>query len=150
MESMAPLVRFHGHLGQPELAGLMRRCAVCVLPSFYEGLPLVLVEALACGCRLVSTALPGITEQLAPRLGPAFELVPLPRIEGVDRPAADDLPAFVDYLEAALEAALEKPPLGDPATAMPGALEAFTWKAVFERVESLWRELIEAGGRKDG
>jgi glycosyltransferase involved in cell wall biosynthesis len=126
----------------------MRQSAVCVLPSFFEGLPLVLVEALACGCRLVSTALPGVVEQLAPRLGEALDLVPLPRLETVDRPAAADLPAFVDRLEAALDAALQKPPLGDPAVAMPGALETFTWKAVFERVEAIWRELIKAGGRK--
>jgi len=148
MESMAPLVRLHGQVGQPELAGLMRQSAVCVLPSFFEGLPLVLVEALACGCRLVSTALPGVVEQLALRLGPALDLVPLPRLEGVDRPAAADLPAFVDALAAALESALEKPPLDDPAVAMPGALQAFTWKAVFERVEALWRELIEASGQE--
>jgi len=150
MESMAPLVRLHGQLGQPELASLMRQCAACVLPSFYEGLPLVLVEALACGCRLVSTALPGVVEQLAPRFGQALDLVPLPRLEEVDQPAAGDLPAFVDHLEAALEAALQKPPLGDPAVAMPGALEKFTWKAVFERVEALWRELIEEAGREAG
>ena len=38
-----------------------------VLPSFYEGVPLVLAEAAACGCRLVATALPGVREALAPR-----------------------------------------------------------------------------------
>ena len=56
----------------------MRRSTVCVLPSFYEGLPLVLVEALACGCRLVATDLPGVVDELAPRIGAALELVELP------------------------------------------------------------------------
>ena len=50
----------------------MRRCAVCVLPSFYEGVPLVLVEAAACGCRIVATALPGVIEQIAPYLNDAI------------------------------------------------------------------------------
>lgn len=37
----------------------------------------MLVEALACGCRLVSPELPGVLEQLAPRLGPSLELIEL-------------------------------------------------------------------------
>ena len=61
MEDLVPLVTMHGQLDQPALADLMRRCAVCVLPSFYEGVPLVLVEAAACGCRLVSTDLDAFT-----------------------------------------------------------------------------------------
>ena len=78
---MAPSVVQHGQLSQPELAEVARRSTVCVLPSFYEGLPLVLVEALACGCRLVATELPGIVEELAPRLGDALTMVELPSLE---------------------------------------------------------------------
>ncbi len=59
LEAAGTRVRQHGRLDQAELADLMRRCAALALPSFYEGLPLVLAEARACGCRLVSTALPG-------------------------------------------------------------------------------------------
>ena len=81
----------------------MRRSSICVLPSFYEGLPLVLVEAMACGCRLVATDLPGIVEELAPRLGDALELVTLPTMAGVDTPVEAELPAFVDRLETGME-----------------------------------------------
>ncbi len=142
LRALAPNVIFHGQLAQPELADLMRRAAVCVLPSFYEGLPLVLVEALACGCRLVATELPGITEQLAPHLGAALEPVPLPRLIGIDTPLPADLPAFVDQLVDAMARALASPPLGDPEQSLPGTLEPFTWRAVFGRVEAVWRMLI--------
>jgi glycosyltransferase involved in cell wall biosynthesis len=132
----------HGQLSQPQLAEVARRTSICVLPSFYEGLPLVLVEALACGNRLVATALPGINSELAPRLGEALTLVDPPRLHSVDRPEPADLPAFVDALEHAIERALGQPPLGDPEQVMPGALRHFTWRAVFERVEALWRGLL--------
>ena len=103
----------------PELAKLMRRCSVCVLPSFYEGLPLVLIEALACGCRLIATSLPGIKEQLAPRLGSALELVPLPKLKGIDTPSPEGLAAFVDDLTTAIETAIGKPPLDFSRQAAP-------------------------------
>ncbi len=141
MRAMVPAVVLHGQLAQPDLAELMRRCAVCVLPSFYEGVPLVLVEALACGCRLVTTRLPGIEEQLAPTLGPFLELIPLPRLQNIDSPLAEDLPAFVHDLETAMEVALAKPSLLHHTGRLQKALSPFTWSAVFHRVETVWREL---------
>ena len=120
MKRMAPFVTIHGQLSQPKLADLMRRSTICVLPSFYEGLPLVLAEAFACGCRVVATDLPGIVKQLAPSLGDALELVSLPRLIGVDAPHPDDVPGFVERLDEAIERSLGRPPLGDPHVSMPG------------------------------
>jgi glycosyltransferase involved in cell wall biosynthesis len=144
---MAPRVVLHGQLSQTELAELMRRSTVCVLPSFYEGLPLVLVEALACGCRLVATDLPGVVDELAPRIGNALKLVELPAMAAVDTPVEAALPAFVDRLTQGLQRALGAPPLGDPTETIPEALTAFTWGAVFERIERVWRQVIDEAGK---
>lgn len=141
MDAMGAAVRRHGALDQPRLAELMRRCAACVLPSFYEGVPLVLVEAAACGCRLVATALPGVVEQLAPALGSSLSLVEPPRLRDIDRPAAEDLPEFTARLAAALAAALA----GGDGAAVDEPLDlagTFGWEAVFDRVEQTWLELI--------
>jgi len=142
MDRMAPAVVQYGQLTQPELADVARRATVCVLPSFFEGLPLVLVEALACGCRLVATRLPGIVEELAPHLGDALEMVEPPRLESVDRPRPEDLPTFVDCLEAAIERAVDAPPMLDPSRTMADALSHFSWRAVYGRVENIWRSLV--------
>jgi glycosyltransferase involved in cell wall biosynthesis len=138
MRALGPLVVLHGQLPQPALAALMRRCAVCVLPSLYEGVPLVLVEALACGCRLVATALPGVREEIVPHLGDDLELVPLPRLTGVDTPLDEDQPRFVDDLACSLTTALARTPLAAPPVV---ALRHFTWSAVFRRVAAQWRAL---------
>jgi alpha-maltose-1-phosphate synthase len=138
MRSLAPLVEMRGELTQAELGELLRKSAVFVLPSFSEGLPLVLVEAAACGCRLVATRLAGIESGLAGPLGGALELVDPPRFVRADEPDASDLPGFANALTAALERALRRGPL----LAEPVAeLEPFTWASVFRRVESLWLEL---------
>jgi glycosyltransferase involved in cell wall biosynthesis len=142
MDSMAPLVVRHGQLSQAALAKLMRRSAVCVLPSFYEGLPLVIVEAFACGCRVVSTALPGVVEQLAAPLGDALDVVELPAMLGIDAPVESEVPAFSARLATAIERALGAPPLGDPAITRPDSLAALTWGAVFRRVEAIWKTLL--------
>ena len=135
--ALAPRVVLHGRAPTSDLARLMGQSDVFVLPSLYEGLPLVVIEALASGCRAVCTALPGVTSELVPRTGDAIDLVPLPRLEHSDQPMAADEPAFVDALESSLEAALAK---GRRTT--PLALEAFTWRAVFERVEAVWHSVL--------
>jgi glycosyltransferase involved in cell wall biosynthesis len=141
MRSLAPTVVLHGALGQAALAELLRTCAVCVLPSLWEGLPLVLVEALACGCRLVATDLPGVRNELAPSCGEAIVRVPRPPVLGVDRLADDAAPRFVDSLVAALDQSIERfraAPLPPEAA----GLERFTWSATFRRVETIWSKLL--------
>lgn len=139
MAMLAPQVVSHGHVDQETLAGLMRRSQVFVLPSFFEGLPLVLVEALACGCRPICTLLPGVVDELQPILGDVLIGVPLPRLQDVDQPRPEDLPAFVDNLVGSIRRALDLYAEHGPARV---DLSAFTWPAVFARVERVWETLL--------
>ena len=140
MQEMSCVV-YEGQLDQADLSDLLRQAAVFVLPSFYEGLPLVLVEAAACGCRLVSTALPGVIEQLAPKLEQTLSCIALPDLTGPDEPVAASLPAFVDRLESAIEHALAQPPLAD----VERLVAELSWDGVFRRIEPIWNGLLNAG-----
>lgn len=141
MDGMGERVVRHGQVDQARLAELMRRAAVFVLPSFYEGLPLVVVEAVASGCRAVVTDLPVVRRTLTPSLGDAIVPVGLPRLRGRDEPVTEDLPAFVRDLGDGIQAALAAKA---PSTAGID-LRAFTWDAVYERVEAVWRSLETVG-----
>jgi len=137
MRAMDQVV-LHGRLGQTDLGRLMRQVAALVLPSLYEGLPLVLAEARACGCRLLSTALTGVVSQLAPVLGEDLVLVEPPRLVGPDTPVSEDLPAFTARLAAALREVLA----AGPAEPLSDQLAPLTWQAVYQRVEAAWREAL--------
>ena len=96
-------VVFGGRVSQDDLVLSYNRSHVFVLPSFFEGLPLVTVEALASGCRAVVTSLPGVRLWLDASLPEApVSFVEPPRIEGVDVPVPEDLPAFEQRLSDAL------------------------------------------------
>jgi glycosyltransferase involved in cell wall biosynthesis len=127
-----------GQLSASALADYMRRAAVFVLPSLFEGLPLVLVEAAACGCRVVATDLPGVVHGLAGALGERLELVELPELEGPDRIAAGAETGFIERLCEGLSAALRAGEVdADPSS----DLAPFTWDAVGGRVIDVWDAL---------
>jgi glycosyltransferase involved in cell wall biosynthesis len=48
-------VRQTGYVSAPDLAALLRNAHAFVMPSLYEGFGLPLVEAMACGCAVVSS-----------------------------------------------------------------------------------------------
>ena len=88
-------VTFLGKLPQKELAKVYNSCDIFALLSFSEGLPLTVIEALACGDRVVMTDLPGVKEWIdtyAP--GADIRYVTLPLMRNVDEAVPATLPDF--------------------------------------------------------
>jgi glycosyltransferase involved in cell wall biosynthesis len=135
-----PNVKDMGRLDQPALADVFRSADVVILPSLYEGVPLVLAEALACGARIVSTALPGVIEAVAPVAGEGLELVTMPRLIGPDVLDPRDRPSMIEDLGAAIDRAVAKGPID------PIELGDLTWSGVFRRVERVWIDLLRRRG----
>lgn len=122
-------VRFLGKLTQEELALEMNRNDVFVLPSFYEGLPLVIVEALACGMRAVCTELPGIRPWLEKNIpGNGVVFVKPPRMRHEDEPMEEDLPLFEERLARAVMKARQTPPSDE------AALQKISWSGLCQRM----------------
>ena len=96
-------VKILGRLDQPRLAERMNQADVFVLPSFYEGLPLVVIEALACGLQVVCTDLPGVRPWLEENIGTCpVKFVSLPAIVNADEPVEQELPEFERRLAEAI------------------------------------------------
>jgi glycosyltransferase involved in cell wall biosynthesis len=138
-------VVMHGSLTQVALADLLRRSHIFVLPSFFEGLPLVLLEALASGCSLVATGLPGVDE-LFGNLNPGIVgRVPLPRMCSVDIPHPDDEDDYARSLAGALREQMDRIRSGFDVRSEPVVKELlarFTWSGVYERIDAVYQRLV--------
>lgn len=129
-------VELAGRLSDEDLVAAYRSSDVFVLPSFFEGLPLVTVEALACGCSVVMTDLPGVRPWLAEHVPDApIAYVEPPRMTGVDEPDPAELPAFERRLARALEEALARPPRFCDT-------EAVSWERVAGRIAALMEHAL--------
>jgi glycosyltransferase involved in cell wall biosynthesis len=138
-------VTLHGQVSHGRLSELMKQAHVQILPSFFEGLPLVLFEGLASGCRLITTELSGFREIFGRAGQDTVRLIPLPPLETIDRPYRKDEALLVerlaDTLTDMIAAAKRAPDFDDPAAEKIAA--DYTWPQVFARTVTLYRELVQ-------
>ena len=122
-------VQFLGMLSQAELAEQFRQSDVFILPSFFEGLALVNIEAMACGCKVVCSDIPGMKDWFEENVpGEQITFVKLPRMENTDEAVAEELPAFEQRLAEALRQKLEQTEEETP------QLSQISWRKISECV----------------
>jgi glycosyltransferase involved in cell wall biosynthesis len=144
-------VTLHGHVSHRRLADLMKQAHIQVLPSFFEGLPLVLFEGLASGCRIIATELPGFRDIFGQTRSDTVRLIPLPPLETIDRPYRKDetrlTGMLADSLVEMIAAVQRSPDMHDPHAERIAA--DYTWTRVFERTLSVYEEIAEKPVRKN-
>ena len=122
----------------------MKMAHVQVLPSFFEGLPLVLFEGLASGCRIITTNLSGFKEIFGKASSDTINLIQLPPLETIDRPYQKDEPQLENVLCKSILnmiAAVKKSPDFDDPQAEKMASD-YTWSRVFERTLSVYNDAL--------
>lgn len=137
-------------LPQHELAEKMRNSDLFILPSYYEGLGLVNIEALACGCRVVSTAIEGLIWLLSGEINASglIEYVELPRLMEVDKPYEEDKPAFVEALKEKILLQIGRIRAGEePSRELRRKIDEHSWKGIVEKTEACLKRLLREGRR---
>lgn len=138
-------ITLHGRLNQQELGELMGRCHFFILPSFYEGLPLVLLEALSTGCRVLTTDLSGCKELLEKADDDLFEFVRLPTMTQIDRPDETDRRTLEQSLKKAIikmKAKVVSSPSPDTHV-LEAVTHQYDWESVFKRIECCYLRSFE-------
>ncbi len=98
-------IKFVGNLSQKDLAELFRNSNLFILPSFFEGLPLVVLEALACGCGVIVTELENIKNWFDEdflKLN-AVKFIPLPNLKNVDKIDKNETEKFIENIKNQME-----------------------------------------------
>lgn len=132
-------INYLGRVGQDELEKFLRTCDIFILPSFFEGLPLVVIEALASGAKVICTDLPGLDDFLGEKFKKlkAIRYIKMPRLKNVDTPYEEDIKAFEQDLsfridEVSQEILSNEEYKIDEVMAL---LEDKTWNGLFNRLE---------------
>lgn len=114
-----PRVRFTGALPRSTLGVLYRHCALFVLPSFHEGLPIAALEAMANGTPMLLSDIPANLD-----LGlPEKHYFPVGKVEALAERLSDDLSAL---------------------TVDPAHGADFDWDRIADQTLSVYREVATA------
>jgi glycosyltransferase involved in cell wall biosynthesis len=124
---IAAKVHFRGRQSRREVADAMRRMTVFVLPSRYEGLGCVYLEAMSAGKPVIACQGQGIEEVIRPAVNGCLI-------------APDDLQGLTDTLTTLLQRAELRRKIGDAARRT--ILQGFTLEQQAERLVGLYRECL--------
>ena len=123
-------VEFTGRLTPLQVADRYRSSDIFVLPSFFDAIPLVVIEALACGMKVVLTTLPGVPEFFRNNAPEAnIRYVKLPTLVNMDEPVKEELPEFEDRLANAIAESVN-----DESKANADCVAKLSWENILKKV----------------
>ena len=98
-------IKIYNAVDQAHLGEIMRHKDIFILPSYFEGLGLIAVEALGSGLRVVATEIEGLIEFLGDKINNSeiIEYIAMPTIYDTDKAVEEEKPAFVNRIVGALE-----------------------------------------------
>jgi len=142
-EKIKDRVTLCGVVKQDQLAKLMGQSHIFILPSFFEGLPLVLFEALASGCKIITTSLPGSKEIAGSAGSDLIRFIDLPKLETVDSPFESDMPVLIEKLAGILKEEIEKAVVKPnfEMAEVEKIIGKYTWKEVFKRIDAAYKSI---------
>ena len=122
-------INFLPPMTQDKLAIEYNNHDIFILPSFFEGMPLVPLEAMACGCKVVISDLPGVKKFYDANVKNAsIKYVELPKLTNVDEASDEDLDAFEKRLASAIRESVD-----DKKTYKPD-LSSISWESIARKI----------------
>ncbi|WP_150263023.1 glycosyltransferase family 4 protein [Parvimonas micra] len=104
-QKMSDKVKLYGYMDMQEIADLFRSCDIFVMPSFYEGLSLVTIEAMACDLKVVMNELENFMDFVGDDIinSKNIEFVKMPKLFDADKVVKEEVNDYIQRLSLALE-----------------------------------------------
>ena len=133
-------IKIYNAVDQVHLGEIMRHKDIFILPSYFEGLGLIAVEALGSGLRVVATEIEGLIEFLGDKINNSeiIEYIAMPTIYDTDKAVEEEKPAFVNRIVGALELMIERTRENrEIPTELLEEIEHHSWKRKIEIIYNL-------------
>ena len=104
-QKMSDKIKLYGYMDTQEIADLFRSCDIFVMPSFYEGLSLVTIEAMACDLKVVMNELENFMDFVGDDIinSKNIEFVKMPKLFDTDKVVKEEVNDYIQRLSLALE-----------------------------------------------
>lgn len=131
-------IKLLGELTQKELAEVFRDSDIFLMPSYYEGLSLVTIEALACGLYVISNEIIGLKNFLGEEINKSgiIEYIDSPKLNDIYVPEEKSLKKYEEDFKNTIENKIEK--LYNRKSTFNIVKKLITnlsWKNIFNKIE---------------
>lgn len=133
-------INIYNAMDQVHLGEIMREKDIFILPSYFEGLGLIAVEALGSGLRVVATEIEGLIEFLDDKINNSdiIEYIAMPTIYDTDKAVEEEKPAFIERIVEALELMIERTrKQREIPKELMEEIERHSWKKKIETIHNL-------------
>ncbi|WP_455537923.1 glycosyltransferase family 4 protein [Terrisporobacter sp.] len=133
-------VIFHGKLNHSQLSELFNKSDIFILPSFYEGLPVVVLEAMACGCDVIVSEVNGLGDFMGDEVNQSGNIsyVKLSKMKSVGKPFKNELPLFEENISKSIGNFIEKTPKHYSSINIRNK----TWNGLALKVDKIMKDLM--------
>lgn len=128
---------------QVTMAKHLKKCDVFVLPSYYEALGLIAIEAMATGLYAVTSEIEGLIAELGDKVNDSGLILytKLPKIYDLDNPCEEEVPEYVERLAENIKTQLLKVERGEEVQKeIMDIIDGKSWRNLAKRIE---KKLIE-------
>ena len=138
-KKLADKVKLYGYMNMNEIGDLFRSCDIFVMPSLYEGLSLVTIEAMACGLKVVMNELENFINFVGEDITKSknIEFVKMPTLYDTDKVIESEVDNYILRLSIALENQMKNLYNNDYEKDFSSKMTQFSWKNISNNIKRI-------------